>query len=101
MDRGRIYRRRPEAAGRRRLRKLAIGISAFVFMALVLAQAAHGSAPGGVETVTVGPGQTLWAIAAERYPDADTRAKVVDIERLNGLSGPDLQVGEQLKVPAA
>jgi LysM repeat protein len=83
------------------VRKAAIGVGAFLFMAVVLAQTAHGSTPGGVETVTVSPGQTLWQIAAERYPDADTRAKVVEIERLNGLAGPGLQVGEQLKVPAA
>ena len=78
-----------------------MGVGAFLFMAVVLAQTAHGSTPNGVETVTVGPGQTLWGIAAQRYPDADTRAKVIEIERLNGLGGPELRVGEQLKVPAA
>lgn len=78
-----------------------MGMGAFLVMAVVLAQTAHGSSPNGVETVTVAPGQTLWSIAAQRYPAADTRAKVIEIERLNGLGGPDLQVGEQLKVPGA
>ena len=101
IDYGRTLRRRPEPPSRRRFRKAAIGAGSFVLMAIVLAQTAHGSTPGGVETVTVSPGQTLWGIAAERYPTADTRDKVIEIERLNALAGPGLRVGETLKVPAA
>ena len=101
LDYGRTVRPRPEPRSRRRIRKAGVGIGAFVFMAIVLAQTAHGSTPGGLEMVRVEPGQTLWGIAADRYPGADTRSKVLEIESLNGLTGPDLRVGETLKVPAA
>ncbi len=57
-----------------------------------------GSAPG-YTTVAVGPGETVWTIAAERYPDADTRTKVDEILRANGLSQPIVYPGEKLKVP--
>jgi LysM repeat protein len=65
------------------------------------ATVAWGSAPGGYQTVTVGVGDTIWSVAAERYPGADTREKVAEIERANGLSSPLIHPGEQLKVPAA
>lgn len=101
VDHGRTLRPRPEPPSRRRIRKAGIGVGAFLFMAVVLAQTAHGSSPAGLETVHVEPGQTLWSIAAQRYPGADTRAKVLEIEKLNGRAAPDLRVGETLKVPAA
>jgi nucleoid-associated protein YgaU len=51
-------------------------------------------------TVTVARGDTLWSIASRRYPDADARQKVTEIERLNGLSGPVILPGQHLRVPA-
>jgi len=59
-----------------------------------------GPAPAASETVTVAPGDTLWGIAAERYPDADPRQKVFEIEQLNGLRGPTIMTGQRLRVPA-
>jgi hypothetical protein len=59
-------------------------------------------AVGGTEpvaTVVVQPGDTIWSIAAERYPAADTRERVDAIERLNGLSGPLIVAGETLELP--
>jgi nucleoid-associated protein YgaU len=58
------------------------------------------SVPAASETVTVGPGDTLWGIASQRYPDADTRQKVYEIEQLNGLRGPTIMAGHRLRVPA-
>jgi len=52
------------------------------------------------ETVTVAPGDTLWDIASSRYPGADVRQKVFEIEQLNGLSGPSIEAGQHLRVPA-
>src|SRR5690348_1480623 len=52
------------------------------------------------QTVTVAPGDTLWTIASARYPDADPRQKVFEIEQLNGLNGPTVLVGQRLRVPA-
>jgi nucleoid-associated protein YgaU len=57
---------------------------------------------GGTEpvtTVVVQPGDTLWSIAASRYPGADTRERVDSIERLNRLSGPVIVAGETLELP--
>jgi LysM repeat protein len=51
-------------------------------------------------TVVVQPGDTLWTIAAERYPADDPRARIFEIERLNNLSSPAIVVGETLRLPA-
>lgn len=70
-----------------------------VGVGLGLAVVAHGgSAPADV-TVVVQPGDTLWSIAAGHYPSDDTRARVDDIERLNGLRGPAIEAGETLHLP--
>jgi hypothetical protein len=62
--------------------------------------AGSGPVPVAAESVTVAPGDTLWDIASRRYPGADPRQKVFEIEQLNGLSGPAIQAGQRLKVPA-
>jgi nucleoid-associated protein YgaU len=59
-----------------------------------------GPVPAAAERVTVQPGDTLWDIASARYPDADTREKVFEIEQLNGLNSPSIQAGQRLRVPA-
>jgi nucleoid-associated protein YgaU len=59
-----------------------------------------GAMPAAAETVTVTPGDTLWDIASSRYPGADVRQKVFEIEQLNGLSGPAIEAGQRLRVPA-
>jgi nucleoid-associated protein YgaU len=59
--------------------------------------AAGGTAPVG--RVVVQPGDTLWSIAAARYPGDDPRERVDAIERLNGLSGPGIEAGETLLLP--
>jgi nucleoid-associated protein YgaU len=58
-----------------------------------------GGGAGATETVTVEAGDTLWGIAASRYPDADVREKVFQIEQVNGMSGPTIQAGQKLRVP--
>ena len=65
---------------------------------LALSRVAQGGAAAA--TVVVEPGDTLWAIAAERYPGDDTRARVDEIERLNNLSSPVIEAGETLRLPA-
>ena len=57
-----------------------------------------GTAPVNT-SVVVHPGDTLWSIAAARYPGADTRERVDAIERLNGLAGPVIVAGETLQLP--
>jgi nucleoid-associated protein YgaU len=65
-----------------------------------LAVVAHGGSGAQDATVVVQPGDTLWSIAAQRYPSDDVRARVDEIERLNALSGPLIEVGETLRLPA-
>lgn len=59
-----------------------------------------GASPAAPQTVTVASGDTLWDIASSRYPGADVRQKVFEIEQLNGLSGPTIEAGQRLRVPA-
>ena len=55
--------------------------------------------PVATTSIRVEPGDTLWSIAAERYPNDDPRQKVFEIEQLNGLSGPAIEAGQRLRVP--
>ena len=50
-------------------------------------------------TVVVGEGDTLWDIASEVAEDGDVREAVHEIEQLNSLPGPVLQVGQEIAVP--
>jgi len=51
------------------------------------------------DTVTVMPGDTLWAIAEDVAPGADPRIVISEIQKLNALSSGSLQVGQQLAIP--
>jgi nucleoid-associated protein YgaU len=52
-------------------------------------------------TVIVSPGETVWDIARQVAPQADTRSTVAEIEELNSLSDAgSIQVGQPLVVPA-
>jgi nucleoid-associated protein YgaU len=95
--------RRPRSPWPARLRMSAVLAGAVLALSLGLARVAEGGAEGeteGFATVTVQPGDTLWAIAADRYPDSDVRAKVWQIEQVNHLAGKRLQPGETLRVPS-
>ncbi|WP_169807890.1 LysM peptidoglycan-binding domain-containing protein [Actinomadura hibisca] len=48
----------------------------------------------------VEPGQTLWEIAVRASGDGDPRLTVQRIIDLNGLSGPVVQPGQRLRLPA-
>jgi LysM repeat protein len=63
--------------------------------------AGAGAAPTAAATVVVGPGDTVWSIAA-RHPDGeDIRTEVAQILSLNRLRSAIIQPGETLVVPAA
>ena len=97
----RLRIRRPIAAWRVAVRRLVMGAAVFAITVVFMAQAVHGQGPAGYEQVTVRPGDTVWSIAAARYPGDDTRARVDEILKANGLQQPTVFPGEQLKVPAA
>lgn len=82
------------------MRRLAVGAAVLFVAALFFAQAVHGSAGRGYETVRVRAGDTLWSIALRRYPQADPREKVDEIMRANRLEQPVVQPGETLRVPS-
>jgi hypothetical protein len=86
-------------------RWLVASLVAVVLLGVGYGREAVGSAlpgaavPAASQTVIVTPGDTLWTIASRRYPDADVRQKVFEIEQLNGLSGPTILAGQHLRVP--
>ena len=49
--------------------------------------------------VTVRPGQSLWSVAENADPGADTRAVIQQIVELNGLTGDIVTAGQRLWVP--
>jgi LysM domain-containing protein len=69
---------------------------AIAFLALGTARPSSGA---GHETRhVVQPGETLWAIAVERYA-GDPRAAVWRIEQRNGVSAGSLRPGSVLYLP--
>jgi Tfp pilus assembly protein FimV len=79
---------------------LAIGI-AFAAISGGSAIASGSETPvAAVETITVMPGDTLWSIASAIAPEADPRDVIGDISRMNLLRGGQLQIGQELAIPA-
>jgi LysM repeat protein len=80
--------------------RLAVVLLLALAVSLSLAVVAHGGTAPAYSTVVVQPGDTVWSIAAEHYPSDDVRARVVDIERANGLNSPLIETGKTLRLPA-
>ncbi len=85
---------------------LATLVSALVF-ALAMGPAGGRSAAvtptaGGAagSTVTVQPGDTLWAIASRVAPKADPRVVVQKIIDRNGIAAASIQAGQVLALPS-
>jgi hypothetical protein len=58
-----------------------------------------GTAQRNLTQVTVRPGQSLWSVAENADPAADTRVVVQQIIELNGLTGNVVFAGQRLWVP--
>jgi len=84
----------------RHLGRWALVMVAVIGVSVVLSKVALGDSRPVNATVVVQPGDTLWGIAAARYPADDVRVRVDEIERLNGLRSPGIEVGETLRLPA-
>ena len=95
----RPLRTSPQTAAFRHLGRWLLAGVLVVLAGWLLARVAFGGTPPEYQTVVVQPGDTLWSIAAAEYPAADPRERVGAIEALNGLSGPQILVGEKLELP--
>lgn len=102
----------PAGSGKLRLTRrgrIVFGGLATVLAAGALAFLASFLAPGAVASgevseqrfpyVQVQAGDTLWGIAAELDPAADTRNVVAEISRLNQLESSDLVAGQSIAIP--
>ena len=83
----------------RHLGRWCLVVLATAALALGLSKVALGDTPPVITTMVVQPGDTLWGIAAARYPGDDVRVRIDEIERLNGLHSPQIGVGEVLQLP--
>jgi hypothetical protein len=95
----------------RRGRVVLIGIPLVLLAAILLSLAGFLTAPAKAAdsadglsvtptiTVTVQPGQSLWAIAGAAAPRRDARDVIADIVQLNNLTGGGVLPGQQLFVP--
>ena len=95
----------------RRGKIVLIGIPLVLLAALLLSLAGFFNAPAKASdspadlavtptvTVTVQPGESLWAIAGSVAPERDARDVVADIVQLNNLTAGAVLPGQQLFVP--
>jgi hypothetical protein len=82
----------------------ALLLAALSLVIATSAQATNQAVPSraarpGLTQVTVGPGQSLWSVAENADPDADTRVVIHQIIELNGLTGNVVFAGQRLWVP--
>jgi LysM repeat protein len=84
----------------RHLGRWALVVVAVIGVSLSVSKVALGVDRPADATVVVQSGDTLWGIAAARYPGDDVRVRIDEIERLNGLHSPRIEVGETLQLPA-
>ncbi|MGO1318778.1 MAG: LysM peptidoglycan-binding domain-containing protein [Galactobacter sp.] len=83
-----------------RLPLIAAGVAAACGLGAVLTQPAEAGTPdGGVTTVTVMQGDSLWEIARSVAPERVTGDVVAEIHQLNDFTGP-LQAGQRIVVPS-
>jgi hypothetical protein len=91
--------------------KIVLGIPLVLLAALLLSLAGFFNSPAKASdsaqdlavtptvTVTVQPGESLWAIAGSVAPERDARDVVADIVQLNNLAAGAVLPGQQLYVP--
>jgi nucleoid-associated protein YgaU len=63
------------------------------------ATARPGTAGAAITQVEVRPGQSLWTLAEEYDPNADTRQVIQEILQLNSMSTDQVQPGQVLWMP--
>jgi hypothetical protein len=60
---------------------------------------AGSQAPASFVYVTIGQGDSLWALAESIAPDGDPRVLIDEIIRLNGLDDAVVEPGQRLALP--
>jgi len=80
--------------------RLTLSLTVLAAVMVIAVSLTAGSAPRTLVDVTVGPGDTLWSIAAQVAPDRDPRDVIDEIRDLNDMQGGVLPVGVVLRVPA-
>jgi LysM repeat protein len=78
---------------------LALVLGAAVLLGGTSVATGEGGAEVPTRTIVVGEGDTLWEIAGEVAGPGDVREMVHQIEKLNSLPGPALEVGQEIAVP--
>jgi hypothetical protein len=78
---------------------LALLVVGFSITGHVSSQAASSTGVQHARTVTVQPGESLWAVAVRIAPHADPRLVVARIAQINHLPGAEVYAGQQLVVP--
>jgi hypothetical protein len=79
---------------------LAIAFAVGVFAAGSVVATGQAGEPEPTQVITVGAGDTLWAIASDLAVDGDVRDMMRTIESLNAMDGGMLAAGQKLVVPA-
>jgi len=82
------------------LAALVIAFAVGVFVAAGSVATGEAGQPEPTKVLTVGSGDTLWAIASDLAEDGDVQAMMTKIERLNALESQMLAAGQKLVVPA-
>nr|WP_082699257.1 LysM peptidoglycan-binding domain-containing protein [Arthrobacter sp. EPSL27] len=82
------------------LAALLLSLSGFFNAPAKAAESASELSPTPTVTVTVQPGESLWAIAAAVAPERDPRDVVADIVQLNNLEAARVVPGQALFIPA-
>jgi hypothetical protein len=81
------------------LAAILLSLAGFLTSPAKAADSADGLSVTPTITVTVQPGQSLWAIAGTTAPQRDARDVIADIVQLNNLTGGGVVPGQQLFVP--
>lgn len=91
---------RARLTGRGRAVVFAIALLAVLLVGFMVAASSSGASHAErITTVQVGPGDTLWEIAAAHSAPGARADMVAHIEQLNHLHGASLQAGQELQVP--
>lgn len=82
------------------LAALIVAFAVAIFAAGSVVATGEAGQPEPVKVITVGSGDTLWAIASDLADDGDVRSMMQQIESLNAMDGGLLSAGQKLVVPA-